>query len=116
MFATTLNVLGRTGEHGPRFVFPLFLLLFLGGIAALVVRRKRGGGGRHLAMHTLQHRFASGQIDRAEFEHRSAVLKGADTIPPAPARPAPPAADVPSDAPSQETDAGDAPDDSGNDA
>jgi len=48
-------------------------------------------------MQTLENRFALGQIDRAEFDHRKAVLDGADTVPPAPANPAPaqaPQADV----------------------
>lgn len=84
----------REGGHGPPF--PLFfLLLLVGGAIWFIRRRKAGGhGGRHhhgSPMRTLQDRFARGEIDRAEFAHRRAVLDGDEVIPPAPANPAPPA-------------------------
>jgi len=83
----------RGVEHGPGFLFPLLMITLLALL--FVWFRKR----RHGAMHyryaggspkqTLEDRFARGEIDRGEFEHRRAVLDGDEVIPPAPARPAP---------------------------
>lgn len=94
MLQATFDTVARGGGDGPRFIFPLLLLVLLGfGIAALI-RRRRGGGpafrhhhgpGSGSPMQTLEDRFARGDIDRAEFEHRKAVLIGAETVPPAPA-------------------------------
>lgn len=85
----------RGGEGGgPRFLFLLLMLALLGFVIAKVVRRKRGGNGgpgqRGSAMHTLQDRFARGEIDQNEYEHRKAVLVGADVVPPAHESAAPP--------------------------
>ena len=98
MFSATLGLLARDGADGPRFIFPLLLLLLIGGLTFWLIRRRRGGDAadRASALGTLQDRFARGDIDRAVFEHRQAVLTGADVVPPAPHRsaadrPAPPA-------------------------
>lgn len=92
MLLAALDHASRGGAHGPRFIFPLLLLLLIGFTASRVIRRKRGGGGHHhrhgSALATLQDRFARGEIDRDEYDHRLAVLNGDDVIPPAPARPA----------------------------
>lgn len=87
----------RGGERGPHFLFPFLFFLVLGLIALRVIRHRRGGHSRHVhgsPAQTLQDRFARGEIDQQEFEHRKAVLDGADVIPPAPQRvaspPAPP--------------------------
>lgn len=101
MILAALDVAARGGGGGgPRFLFPLlFILLLL--LAAKVIRRRRGGypGGRPHGspMRLLQERFANGEIDRAEYEHRKAVLNGDDVVPAAPARPVatPPQDDVP---------------------
>lgn len=87
----------RGGEQGPRFIFPFLFLLLAGFLIAKIIRRRRGGDGRGAWHHhgspiqTLNDRFARGEIDRDEFEHRKAVLEGADIVPPAPPRQAPPA-------------------------
>lgn len=93
MFLAAIGHASRGGDHGPRFIFPFLLFLLLGFLVAAIIRRRRGGG-HHSCRHgsplqTLQDRFARGEIDRAEFEHRKAVLVGADVIPPAPNRQAP---------------------------
>lgn len=80
----------RGAERGPHFIFPFLLLLLFGFLAAKVIRRRRGGmafAHPGSPMQTLQDRFARGEIDRDEFEHRKAVLDGADVVPPAPSRP-----------------------------
>lgn len=93
MLLAALGTASRGGEHGPRFFFPLLLLLLLGLLVGKIVRHRRGGPSpryRHGSpVQTLEHRFARGEIDRAEFDHRKAVLDGSDDIPPAPANPAP---------------------------
>lgn len=97
---------GRGGERGPGFILPLLLLLLIGFVVAKLIRRRRGHAGwSHLGspMQTLQDRFARGEIDREEFQHRKAVLVGAEVIPPAPQRseaaPASSAPAFPEDAP-----------------
>lgn len=85
----------RAGERGgPRFILPFLLLLLIGFIVSRVIRRKRGGSHGHGHRHgsplqTLEDRFARGEVDRQEFEHRKAVLVGAEVIPPAPQAAAP---------------------------
>lgn len=83
---------GRSGGGRPG---PLFAFLLIGLIGFFLIRAKRhrhGGGGHHggHAMHRLQQRFAAGEIDQAEFEHRRGVLRGDKDIPKAPANMAPP--------------------------
>ena len=93
MMLFALEQAGRGGERGPGFLIPLLLLLLLGWIATRVIRRRRGGHSWHThgsPMQTLQERFARGEIDREEFEHRKAVLNGDDVVPPAPQRVAAP--------------------------
>ena len=97
-----VDVLARHGGGKGPFGF-LFLLLILAAIAAgvMLLRRRRGGtaagdptppappapsGGDARAL--LDQRFAQGEIDQAEYEHRRAVLTGDS-----PAAPAPPAGD-----------------------
>ncbi len=81
---------GARGDGGPH-IFPLLLLLLFGFLAFRFIRRRRGGGGNshhhHSPLHTLRERFANGEIDREEFEHRKAVLEGSEVIPPPPSRP-----------------------------
>ena len=95
MLLAAFDHASRGGDHGPRFLFPLLLLILGGFLFAKIVRRRRGGGGygHHgvSPVRTLDDRFARGEIDRAEYEHRKAVLNGEDIIPPAPAAAAPPA-------------------------
>lgn len=102
MMFETIEFASREGERGagggPRILFPLLFLLLAGFIIAKVVRRRKYGmhqAGHGSAMRTLQDRFARGEIDQLEYDHRKAVLDGADEVPPAPARasaapPAPP--------------------------
>ena len=91
----------RYGDHdGGGFFFLIFLALLGVGIYFLVrwIRRRRGLDAPQgpSAMSVLEDRFARGDIDRAEFEHRKAVLTGSEVVPPAPAgtttatRPEPP--------------------------
>lgn len=100
---------GRGAGGGPRFFF-LFVLLLLAGLflAKAIRRRKYGNDSRSdSAMQTLQDRFARGEIDQAEYDHRQAVLVGADVVPPPPAAaptatpvtPATPAAPAEAEAP-----------------
>ncbi len=81
---------GRSGGGGE----PLLLLiaLFLLGFFLIKRQRHRTGGIGHGAspMSHLQQRFASGEINQAEFEHRRAVLRGDKNIPSAPSAMAPP--------------------------
>ncbi len=107
----------RYGDHdgGPLF-FLLFLALLGVGSYFLVrwIRRRRGLDAPQgpSAMSVLEERFARGDIDRAEFEHRRAVLTGRDVVPPPPAgttatatRPQPPSPPGFTDAaPAAETD------------
>ncbi|MEM7093562.1 MAG: SHOCT domain-containing protein [Actinomycetota bacterium] len=103
MHLAALDLVARGGDSGPYFLFPLLLLLLLGFLLARVVRWRRTGSWtpeqRHMhgtsPLRTLEDRFARGDIDRSEFEHRKAVLEGADVIPPAPANPTPPAPPAP---------------------
>lgn len=77
---------GRDG--GGFFFFLLTLVLFGTAIFFLVraIRRWRGwDGSQPDSRRILDERFARGEIDRSEYEHRKAVLDGADVIPPAPA-------------------------------
>ncbi|MGI9615249.1 MAG: SHOCT domain-containing protein [Acidimicrobiales bacterium] len=87
MLLATLDPTIPLGAHGPRFIFPLFFLLVLGGLGGWLLFRLRGGDRRHpgraSALHTLQERFSRGEIDHAEYEHRRAVLLGEEVIPPA---------------------------------
>lgn len=106
MLLAALGNASRGGEHGPRFFFPLLLLLLLGLVIGKIVRHRKGGGDarRHGYRHsspiqTLEHRFARGEIDRAEFDHRRAVLDGADDVPPAPTQPASPQPSAPASEP-----------------
>jgi len=87
MLLATSFQLARGGENGPRFLIPLVLLALV-GLFIWWLRRRRSDDGtgprRHgSALQTLQERFARGEIDHGEFEHRKAVLIGADVIPPA---------------------------------
>ncbi len=86
MVLATINMLAsEAGRGGPRAIFPLLILLLVG--LAFVAIRKRRGGHHHRsgsALESLRERFARGEIDRAEFEHRQAVLVGAEVIPPSP--------------------------------
>jgi len=81
--------IARGGDGGPRVLVPLLFLVLIGGLVAWLIRRRRGATaptGSGSAIETLRESFARGDIDRAEFEHRRAVLDGADVVPPAPAR------------------------------
>ncbi len=82
----------RGVEHGPGFLFPLFMITLI-ALLFVFMRRRRHGMHHHFAAaapkQTLADRFARGEIDQAEYDHRRAVLDGDDVIPPAPARPAP---------------------------
>ncbi len=107
MLLAALGTASRGGEHGPRFIFPLLLFILLGLLIGKIVRHRRGGGGPHGYRHgspiqTLESRFARGEIDRAEFDQRKAVLDGSDNVPPAPARSAPPAPVAPEPVDAQE--------------
>lgn len=87
----------RGMEHGPRFLFPLFLMALLTLLFVLMRRRRHAAfagayrHGRGSPRQTLEDRFARGEIDQDEFEHRRAVLDRDEVIPPAPTRSAPPA-------------------------
>ncbi len=95
MLLQTFDRASRGDHDGPHFLIPLLLLVLLGFVVATIVRRRRGHGhhrhgyGHGSPISTLEHRFAVGEIDRDEFEHRKAVLDGSDNVPPAPARSAP---------------------------
>lgn len=82
----------RGVEHGPGFLFPLFIITLL-ALLFVFMRRRRHGMHHHFASvapkQTLADRFARGEIDQAEYDHRRAVLDGDEVVPPAPARPAP---------------------------
>lgn len=115
MMFETIELASREGERGagggPRILFPLLLLLLFGLLISKAVRRPKFGkhhAGRGAAMRTLQDRFARGEIDQREYDHRKAVLDGADVVPPAPATapPAPPA-DVDAQPPTGAQDASD---------
>lgn len=103
MMFETIELASREGERGagggPRILIPLLFLLLAGLVIAKVVRRRKYGmhqAGHGSALRTLQDRFARGEIDQLEYDHRKAVLDGADVVPPAPA--AAPAAPVEPDA------------------
>ncbi len=82
---------GHRGGGGGFFF--LLTLLLLGAATILFVRAigRRRGWERYRpdSRRILDERFARGEIDRAEFEHRRAVLDGDEVIPPAPATTAP---------------------------
>ncbi|MEL6981613.1 MAG: SHOCT domain-containing protein [Actinomycetota bacterium] len=83
MLTPTIAFIARGGGvGGPGLLFPLLVLVLLGVLITWLIRRRTGGPGRASAMSVLQERFARGDIDQAEFEHRKAVLTGADTVPP----------------------------------
>lgn len=92
MLLAALDRGARGAEHGPGFLFPLFIIALL-ALTFVWFRRRRGAhmysrfGGS--PTQTLEDRFARGEIDQTEYQHRRAVLDGDDVIPPAPARPAP---------------------------
>ena len=120
MNPATLDVLAHHGGRGDGgfFIFPFLLFLLLIVAVVMFVRRRRGTWPPHhhgaTARSVLDERFARGEIDRAEYEHRRAVLEGDDTVPPAPAATATAVADPPSSDPLG-TDAGDGdPDDERN--
>lgn len=111
MMFETIHFASREGSRGagggPRVFFLLLLLLLGGFLVAKTIRRRKYGdyhGGQASAMRTLQDRFARGEIGQAEYDHRKAVLDGADVVPPAPA-PAP----TPAAPPAPEASAPDAP-------
>ena len=64
----------------------LMMLVFWGGLAALVILAIRGWGGRRgddaekpggsAARFILEERFARGEISREEFEERRRILEG----------------------------------------
>lgn len=93
MMIETLHLASRGGANGgPRIFFPLLMLLLAGLLLGKVMRRRKYGmshSGGGSAMRTLQDRFARGEIDQAEYDHRKAVLDGADAVPPAPPSSAP---------------------------
>jgi len=92
-----LNVLARGGHEGPPVLFKLILLVTIGLLITKIIQRRNGHvpGGNGSPVQTLRDRFARGEIDQREFDHRLAVLKGKKDVPPAPAQSAaaaPPAA------------------------
>lgn len=92
MLLTAVERGSRGMEQGPRMFFPLLLILLLVLLFTKLRRRRgahmyRGAGGS--PSQTLADRFARGEIDRAEYQHRLAVLNGDDIIPPAPPTSAP---------------------------
>lgn len=104
VFATTDLLASHRGGDG-EFFFPLLLLLLLGVGLFVLWRRRRGVPmGRAGARQVLDERFARGDIDRAEYEHRKAVLDGDDNVPPAPPRTATAVADPPTDTSADPTD------------
>lgn len=87
MLLAAFGHVARGGGDGLEFLFTLLFLTLVGGLGWWLIRRRRGGPeARRVAspLQTLQERFARGEIDRDEFEHRKAVLVGADVVPPAP--------------------------------
>ncbi len=109
-FATELaDGVRRSHEGGPRFLFPLFLILIIGGLFLLARKRRQAWFAHHgpdadgrrpgpsgptppappstTAMTLLQERFARGEIGEAEFRHRRSVLQGDPTPPAAAATP-----------------------------
>lgn len=104
MMFETIELASREGERGagggPRILFPLLFLLLAGLLIGKAIRRRKYGmhhAGHGSAMRTLQDRFARGEIDQREYDHRKAVLDGADVVPPAPTSAAPPAPTVEGD-------------------
>lgn len=91
MVFAALETFARGGGDELEWIFPLLFLLLIGGLVAWLFQRRRGGpaAGGSAALATLQARFASGEIDHAEFAHRRAVLDGDDDVPPAPPRRSP---------------------------
>lgn len=94
----------RGAEEG-KFFFLLLLLAAIGG-GIYMFRRRRNGGAATVAptpppappvsdaRSLLDERFAKGEIDQAEYEHRRAVLEGRSTTPPVSEPPAAPAEDT----------------------
>lgn len=83
MLTPTLAFLARGGPGGPGFVMPLLLIALIGGLVYWLIRRRRGvTADNGSALEALRERFARGEIDQAEFEHRKAVLVGAEVVPP----------------------------------
>ncbi|MEM9039613.1 MAG: SHOCT domain-containing protein [Actinomycetota bacterium] len=89
MTPTLLMERGFDGRDGGGFFFFLLTLALFGTAAYFLIRairRRRGwDGDRPDSRRILDERFARGEIDRSEYEHRKAVLDGDDVIPPAPA-------------------------------
>ena len=96
----------RGGDHEGGFFFLLLLLAAIGG-GIYLFRRRRNGGAAAVAptpppaapvsdaRALLDERFAKGEIDQAEYEHRRAVLEGRSTTPLVSEPPAAPADDAP---------------------
>ena len=96
----------RNGDHEGGF-FLLLLLALIGGVI-FFWRRRRGDANVDLtppsvppapagARALLDERFARGEIDQAEYEHRRAVLAGESATPPVSGPPAAP--EAPADEP-----------------
>ncbi|MEM7285562.1 MAG: SHOCT domain-containing protein [Actinomycetota bacterium] len=86
MLLATIDLFARGGGGG-RFLFPLLLLGLLVWLTLVLLRRRgvgfAGATGAGSPMQTLQDRFARGEIDQREFDHRRAVLRGKRDVPPA---------------------------------
>ncbi len=108
MIPETFTTLARIGGRGGRGFLVILLIALLGGLAALLIRRRRGGVQHRppgqSADGILDDRFAKGEIDRDEYEHRRAVLAGDDKVPPAPSRSATAIADRPASDEAEATD------------
>ncbi|MEM7340838.1 MAG: SHOCT domain-containing protein [Actinomycetota bacterium] len=83
MLTPTLAFVARGGPGGPGPLMFLLFIALIGGLAYWLIRRRRGDSVEsRSALEALRERFARGEIDRAEFEHRKAVLIGAEVVPP----------------------------------
>ena len=107
MTPTLLMERGFDGRDGGGFFFFLLTLALFGTAAYFLIRairRRRGwDGDRPDSRRILDERFARGEIDRSEYEHRKAVLDGDDVIPPAPATAAAATGAPPADTPPTST-------------